>query len=56
MEVGTSQRVVWYFVVQKMTKLKTDHYFHNPQHKTYGNYYYSNNNYEHKGKVSVRFE
>jgi hypothetical protein len=28
------QRVVEYFVVQKTTKPKTDHYFQNPQHKT----------------------
>ena len=33
METGTSQRVVEYSVVQKITEPVTDHYFHNPQHK-----------------------
>jgi len=50
MEVGTSQRVVEYSVVQKITEPVTDHYFHNPQHKTYGNYYYSNNKNDIKEK------
>ena len=31
MEMGTSQRVVEYFVVQKITKLRVSHYFQNPQ-------------------------
>ena len=56
MEVGTSHGVVWYFVVQKITKPMTDHYFDNPQHKPI----ISNVNEKFiikiKGKVSVRFE
>jgi hypothetical protein len=35
--MGTFQGVVEYFVVQKITKPVTDHYFYNPRHKTYGN-------------------
>ena len=35
MEMGTFQRVVEYFVVQKITKPVTDHYFHNPRHKNF---------------------
>ena len=31
--MGTFQGVVEYFVVQKITKPVTDHYFYNPQHK-----------------------
>lgn len=33
--MGTSQRVVEYFVVQKITKLRVSHYFQNPQVVTY---------------------
>ena len=34
MEVGRSQRVVWYRVVQKIACPVVDHYLHNPQPKT----------------------
>jgi len=54
MEMGTFQRVVGYFVVQKIMNLETDHYFHNPRHK---NFMESNKSIIklQKGKVSVRF-
>jgi hypothetical protein len=35
MEMGTFQGVVEYFVVQKITKPETDHYFSNPRHKNF---------------------
>jgi len=50
MEMGTFQRVVEYFVVQKIAKPVTDHYFHNPRHITYGSCYFPKNNYYNKEK------
>ena len=53
MEMGTFQRVVEYFVVQKITKPATDHYFYNPQHKNLWKLIFSNINYRSKSVRQV---
>ena len=50
--MGTFQGVVEYFVVQKITKPETDHYFYNLQHKNFNVNEVTFINY--KAKVFVR--
>ena len=51
--MGTFQGVVEYFVVQKIAKPETDHYFYNLQHKNLWKLIFSNMKLQ-KAKVFVR--